>query len=210
MSTILGIPTVALLIISFAVGMPGVHAEPSFLSFGFVDFNPIWEIKKAVQEVEMFLSIDKDTTRLKHLTSAQAEKEHFIENNDAVPSYIEQRIEEKQKPFTESKSPISDLITSVRKGGELLIIKGYANEFQAIRTDCIKDNSILTDCLDKINTLESKVNNLLLVKENCNHNIDVDTLVLAKDPYAKLQQDYCPVLESVSSERAREVISNAD
>jgi hypothetical protein len=79
---------------------------------------------------------------------------------------------------------------------EIGIIKNSANDFMKIKEDPYsKESEEIAIALDL------RLNNLELVKENCNQKISALDLARENDPYKKLQS-ICPILKNISLKQA--------
>ena len=87
-------------------------------------------------------------------------------------------------------------MATIAYAGELAEIKLAINEFMKIMKDPYSSES-----KNLAKELDSKINKLSLVKDNCNR--DISTLELAKlnQPYTKLQE-ICPILKELSFTQA--------
>jgi len=83
--------------------------------------------------------------------------------------------------------------------GELSEIRVLVNDFLELRKS---PNS--PDTKVKATELDSKINNLDIVRKYCNQKISTLELAFENDPYAKLQQ-MCPALNKVSFPRAAQL-----
>lgn len=83
--------------------------------------------------------------------------------------------------------------------GELSEIRVLVNDFLELRKS---PNS--PDTKIKAAELDSKINNLDIVRKYCNQKISTLELAFENDPYAKLQQ-MCPALKKVSFPRAAQL-----
>lgn len=158
-------------------------------------------LKKLGQEIhESIASIDpkwKQQVIVQNLAVWQAEKESLLNQGLPVPVELEKIVDDKKAKLdqikTESSGAFSVVIDAVQTGQELIKIREYVATFHKL-----KNNEITPD-QNTITTLESNVNNLNIVKKHCMP-VSVNDLLYSQDPYDRLKNDYCKVLQDIPKE----------
>lgn len=182
------------------------------------------KIKFFIQDVSEFLErndIKKAELKIKHADENQMEIERLVETGDVIPVELEtkrkdkilqaEKIIENFEKSTEKvtananeNSVSEDVINRVRmavhtidKIGEINEIAISVNEFKRLQNESMSE-----DEKDKLaEKIDTRINKLQSVRENCGVMIDSKRLAEMDNPYSALQEQ-CPSLQKISKTRA--------
>lgn|SRR3990167_7398861 len=179
-----------------------------------------WSIKVFIDDFHesiVFDPVKKAQLQAQHASEAQKEVEKLANLGQPIPQEVLVRVDEKIKeseitilkaqsePSTEENNIIKDLtgdlVSAIKQASEANQIREAISEYHQLKDDLKAGRIDAVTATDRGIALQTKANNLEIVRQYCNGENPINAMSLAteSDGYAKLQEK-CPELKKFNLE----------